>query len=1437
MKIREVLSAAVGLAAVAGSCAAVEFALTSEPIAAKAVDVPDITKTPTLFVVGYAHLDTQWRWTYVDTIRDYLPATLNDNFALFEKYPAYVFNFSGSRRYKMMEEYYPQEFAKMKQYIAAGRWYPCGSSVDENDANVPSAESLVRQVLYGNEYFRKQFGVASDEYMLPDCFGFPAAMPSVLDHCGIKGFSTQKLTWGGVIPIPFKVGMWLGPDGNGLAAALDPGAYVGEVRDNLANSKMWLDRINKNGQASGVYADYHYFGTGDTGGAPKEGSVAKVQESVNTTNGPVKIVSAPADVLFKTLTPEMKKKLPKYQGELMLTEHSAGSISSQAYMKRWNRKNELLADAAERASIAAWWMGARPYPTHKLEEAWYLILGSQMHDILPGTSLPKAYEYSWNDEVLAGNLLASIVRDASGAVIAGMDTTAKGQAVVVFNPLSVEREDIVEAEVPGDAGAKSVTVIGPDGKAVPAQVIGSGPGGVRVAFLAKAASVSYTSYDVQLGAAGAATSTLKVSENQLENDALLVKIDANGDVASVYDKKAKRETLSAPARLGLFYENPANWPAWNQDWSDRTKPAKAFVGGPVTAKVVENGPARVTVEITRETEGSTFVQRISLTAGGSRVEFDTKIDWRTKERSLRASFPLTASNPNATFDIQTGAVVRPNSHAKQYEYSFHQWLDLTDTKGDSGASIISDSKFASDKPDDRTIRLTLLFTPGVRGGYPDQATQDLGRHRILYAFYPHSGDWKQAKSFTEASRVNQPMAAFRTASHEGKLGKSYSLMTVSDANVSVNAAKKAENSDEVIVRLREHSGSAAKGVRVAFNKPILSARAVDGQEREIGAAKVEGGALVADVGGFELKAFAVKLGEPAAKLTAVESTPVKLTYDTDVFASRAARTDGVMGGALGAYPAEQFPESVTAEGVKFTLGSAKDGQKNAVACQGQTIAVPEGYDTLYVLAAAEHDVKSTIKVDGKSQAWGVQSWTGYIGQWDNRLWPGNTSDPAYRWEDEPTGLVPGFIKPDNVAWYASHRKTKDGDAYYQYVYIYKYAVAIPAGAKNVTLPSDPSIKVFAVSAAKLGAANVAEAHPLFDTLADHQQDAPIVVGAGVKHADTTSVEIQPRLYWSADSLRYTTDGSEPTAKSPVYNGAVLVSKPTTIKAAVVDASGKVGPITSAMVEVTDTTAPKVTKVDAAFQSKTLRVSFSEPVDASAADASHYTIEPKLAVTKAELSADRRSVALTLAEAPKEKQSYSVKISGVKDTSPTGNAMKEAAQAFTVAGPVYTLGAVTSADRGKVVKDIPGLPVKGSDPWTINVYMKTAKQPDNRTIIAGFGKCEDSRDGVARYLCKFAGGIHFWSRNRDVTTKTPYKLNAWQMLTATYDGTTVRVYQDGVLVGDRAVQLTDDENRIQLLPKDPWEQTRQFEGELQNFTVWNSALSEDAIKTLTASTPK
>lgn len=161
---------------------------------ASAQPTPDLSREKVLFTVAYAHLDTQWRWDYQRTIKDYIWPTMVDNFRLFEKYPHYVFNLSGANRYRMMKEYYPEEYEKVKSYVAKKRGFPAGSSMEENDVMAPSFESIVRQILSGTNYFKKEFGLSSREYILPDCFGFPASLPSILAHCGLKGFSTQKLS-------------------------------------------------------------------------------------------------------------------------------------------------------------------------------------------------------------------------------------------------------------------------------------------------------------------------------------------------------------------------------------------------------------------------------------------------------------------------------------------------------------------------------------------------------------------------------------------------------------------------------------------------------------------------------------------------------------------------------------------------------------------------------------------------------------------------------------------------------------------------------------------------------------------------------------------------------------------------------------------------------------------------------------------------------------------------------------------------------------------------------------------------------------------------------------------------------------------------------------------------------------------------------------------
>jgi alpha-mannosidase len=1075
---------------------------------------PDLTKQPTLYVVGYAHLDTQWRWEYPTTISQYILNTMRDNFALFEKYPHYIFNFSGANRYRMMKEYFPADYAQVKKYVAAGRWFPAGSSMEENDVNSPSAESIIRQVLYGKLYFRREFGKTSVEYMLPDCFGFPASLPSILAHAGIRGFSTQKLTWGSSAPAggpnspektplgtPFNVGIWEGPDGKSVIAALNPGSYSASITTDLSVSpdspgprrEDWPARVQLDGAVSGLFTDYHYYGTGDVGGAPTEASV-KMLESIVTKAGdsPLHVVSATADQMFLDIKPSQTARLPRYKGEMELTNHSAGSLTSEAYLKRWNRKNELLADAAEKASVAADLLGGRPYPLERLNNAWTLVMGGQFHDITPGTATPKSYEFSWNDEVLAMNQFAGVMASATEAVASGMDTQAKGAAIVVYNPLNVAREDVVEAAIGFPGGTpKAVRVISPDGKEVPAQLSNG-----KVLFVAKAPSVGYAVYDVEPAEAPAAGATLKVTESSLENARYRVTIDQNGDIAGIFDKAVKKELLLTPARLEIKTDKPVQWPAWNMDWEDQSRAPRAYVGGPAQIRIVENGPARVALEVSRETEGSKFVETIRLAAGdaGNRVEIGNVIDWNTKESHLKAVFPLTATNPVATYNWDIGAIERGTDNPKKFEVPSHQWVDLTDRSGAYGATVLTDCKNGSDKPDDNTLRLTLVRTPGTRGSYDDQGTQDLGHHEFVYGLAGHAGDWRKGQTDWQAYRLNQPLIAFEASKHAGALGKTYSLLSVSHSRVRVLALKKAEQSDEVIVRLVELDGKPAAGVEIASAVPVTAAREVNGAEEPVGAATVTNGKLVTSFTAFQPRTFAVKLGVAPAKVAAVRSQAVKLSYDLAAASNDDTRPASGFSSDGRSLPAEMLPAELAFGGVRFNLAPAKTGTPNAVVAKGQTIPLPAGkFNRVYVLAAsADGDQQVTFRVGDKAVDTTIQDWGGFIGQWDNRTWksrevvvrarPGAAAGTRTDPYGEMTGLKPGFIKRAEVAWFASHRHTAEGaNEPYAYSYLFACPLDMPAGATTLTLPDNEKIRILAISVAEEGA-TAKPVQPLYDTL-------------------------------------------------------------------------------------------------------------------------------------------------------------------------------------------------------------------------------------------------------------------------------------------------------------------------------------------------------------------
>ena len=1054
---------------------------TAQPEPAKTAAAKyDLSKEPVLYTVGYAHLDTEWRWDYQTTINEYLKNTLDDNFQRFEKYKPYVFTFSGARRYKMMKEYYPEKYERLKKYVAQGRWFVGGSSVDECDANIPSPESMIRQVLYGNGYFRAEFGKESVDFLLLDCFGFQAHIPSVLAHAGLKGFSTQKLSWGSASGIPFNIGNWTGPDGNGIIAALNATDYGGEVKKRLDTSAYWVNRVMENGKKYGVFADYRYYGVGDEGGAPREEDVKNAVGSLAQPDGKISVYLCSSDQLFRDLTPEQKKQLPSYSGDLLLTEHSSGSLSSQAYMKRWNRKNEQLAAAAEPAAVMADWLGGLKYPQRSLNEAWWLVLGSQMHDILPGTSIPKAYEYAWNDEVLALNKFSSGLESSAAAVIRAMDTQGKGKTLVVYNPLSISRKDVIEADILYPEGApKAVKVFDPLNAELPVQIIQSSKESIRILFLASMPSLGLACYDIQAAKeATPAKTTVTASEKMLDNEFLKVTINAAGDISSIIDKKLGKEVLSGPSRLEFQKEHPEYWPAWNMDWNDRKKPPMAFVTGPAKITVVEKGPVRATVKVERTAMNSVFTQYIQLAAGKENLVIRNTINWQSRGVSLKASFPLTASNGVATYNLGLGTEERANNNEKKYEVPSREWFDLTDKSGNFGVTIFEDCKFGSDKPADNKVRLTLLYTPATNF-YHDQASQDWGTHEITYGIYSHKGDWRAGLSEWQARSLNQPLRVFQAPQHPGFLGKSFSFAQVSVPQVDIRTIKKAENGKDIVIRLQELVGKDIQNVEISMATKIVKAWEIDGQERLIGDAVLKNGRLVTEMKKFALRSFAIQVAPPAGVFAEPASVELPLAYDQDVVSGAKNKKNGRFDSKGISIPAELFPETLVVDGVQFNFGPKADGKNNVLTCKGQKITLPKtgNFNHIYILAAALTDTAGTFKVGGTKYTLHVQSYHGNIGQFDNRTW-----DKSGRLE----GLQKGFIKRDEVAWFATHLHRDTLDIPYQYAYVFKYGLEAGPGSETLQLPDNESIKIFAVSLSDNPSDQLHLAQPLYDDFTGRQ---------------------------------------------------------------------------------------------------------------------------------------------------------------------------------------------------------------------------------------------------------------------------------------------------------------------------------------------------------------
>jgi alpha-mannosidase len=858
----------------------------------------DLTQEQIVYAVPMAHLDTQWQNTLDVTVRQLIPNTLHMNFNYFRQYPEYKFSFEGAYRYWLAKinggaiptaGYNAHDWDTLKSYVGKGRWIPNGGTWNANDVLIPSAESLVRQTLYCQQFFMDEFDKKSNDMFLTDCFGFSYALPTIAAHCGLKGFSTAKL-WAGQDMVPFALGKWIGPDGGSLVAITNSGNYFQSGLDIRTADGDWLRNATQSftngpGGKPGIWATYDFVNDGDQGGGPTAANVSSMINRIraNASNA-IKVYDAGSGQFFDDLTPPMLAALPSYDGELLKVTHGIGCYTAWAPMKLKNRRNEQRAALTEFACVTANSLtgGTFSYPADTIKHAWWLTLAQQFHDVLTGTSNLDVYsKYAMPAEDTAYNafnyalgLANNAMANSDGQQLTTTATANDGRIpVVIVNELATPRTDVVDATVNfgGATVPTGVKVYNASGAEVPSSIVSKNGQSVSIDFIATVQPASYSVYEVQpTNAANPpdANLTVNAAARTLENAYYKVTINAAGDISSIVAKQVKggTELLSGASCFEIRPDASTSWPAWEIGWANVSATPTNVTGTP-TITVEENSSVRVGLRVTRSQGSSQFTQIIRLAAGeaGKQVGVNNEVNWLTDGKLLKMGFPVSSANPNATWDVGVGTISRANMSSKLFEVPGQQWADMTATDGSYGVSILSTCKYGWNKESNNKINLTLLHSPSPTGfSYTNDLSSVpiVGIHKYSYWFYGHSGNW--ANGTVKAARcANQPLYAFQATPRAGaRTARVFSFVTTDTPQVDVMAVKKAEKSNNYIVRVRETMGGSMANAHLTFAQNIQSFTEMSGAEDTVtpaSPASINGNALTFALTKYKLRTFSVAL--------------------------------------------------------------------------------------------------------------------------------------------------------------------------------------------------------------------------------------------------------------------------------------------------------------------------------------------------------------------------------------------------------------------------------------------------------------------------------------------------------------------------------------------------------------------------------------------------
>ncbi len=796
-----------------------------------------------VILTGHSHIDVAWLWRIQESIRK-SARTFTNVTSLMDLYPEMTFGQSQAVLYQMMKDHYPEIFEKIKEKVAAGQWDICGNVWVEADTNIASGEALIRQVLYGTEFFRNEFGKVSKTYWLPDCFGFTWALPQIINGCGMENFITSKLSYNDTTKFPYSMFMWQGNNGDRVYAHLMRPAYNCHYR---VDEIMTVDEECNN--KSELNTAMSMYGYGDGGGGPTRNMLERGRRLQNFPGLP-KTEIGHVDEFFETFHGK-EDELPVWNGEMFYENHR-GTFTSQAFVKKNNRKGEFLFTRDEMLSVFAEKLLGKEYPKEEIEKGWRILMTNQFHDILPGSSIHAVFEDCRRDYAKMNEIANSVKDDVFAALNAIVE--APENSIKVWNLTNVESCEPIEVEgvpenmYPVDADGNRLHSYYNDRKLI------------FTPFLNPLAPMSCTVFTL-VPETDADNELYDNDKTVLENIHLRVKLDENGIITSIYDKHEKRECLDGRGNiLTVSLDKCIHETAWNLELNYHKKMWELTEAESI--EVAESNFLRKIIRIKRKFHKSTITQDIILYRNGNSVVFDTTVDWHESDKVLKAGFDVAVIDTDATYEIAHGAAKRPTHwntlyDLTRFEVAAHKWADLSE--GGYGCSIINDCKYGYDIHNSH-MRITLMRAPTC----PDR-TGDHGINTFKYAFHPHSGDWR-TDTPQEALAFNVPPVAFYNAqATTGAIesGNSFVSITTDDdgdfinqKNISIDTIKKAQDGRGYIIRVVEQEqkrGKATLNWSFGFDK-VIECNMIEEDKAEIAQ---NGNSFEFEFKPFEVKTFRI----------------------------------------------------------------------------------------------------------------------------------------------------------------------------------------------------------------------------------------------------------------------------------------------------------------------------------------------------------------------------------------------------------------------------------------------------------------------------------------------------------------------------------------------------------------------------------------------------